>query len=569
MTQIPQLPPHIDVQDDDLLVVRQSDNKDHKVPVAALSKGNVRYVQTIDDLRAVNGMQDGQAVEIVSTGRAGLFRWQAGDLSAECAADPMSGIYVAPTGQDGSAGAWVRTYSPIEGIRISWYGAVSDSGTTDNAVAIQAAYRAAAGARGVRHVIWDGRYGFGTKITVTGSVTTSGIPVDALGSSGQPVGTMIWTGGSDAMFSVSESRVRWNNLAVLNDGAATDWIECLPGSIYPEWDGISFLLPAVSNRFSRSVIYSDGHRLGYGKMRRINTGGSIAPKFIFVDGGSTPVSNRITTFSLEDSVIGASTGLEMTVLYFKNQGIETLNIRGNSFNNNSNDSNLVILDTTDSPISTVVFNFNFEGNEIDHIGTDPSRRKFKLENIKSINFKNNEASLGGQMEHIGSLVNSSITSYEGNTIRSLGAGPVWDADNDSIIVSGANKWGVSGTPRPLSNNMSALTKRVTQTDTSVRVIDLSVSSGSGKNIREIDVDVAGAFSIRAAVAEITGGTELTVVIRNVSGGAIAAPSFLPSQFALASSATAPSDGSAIAYGFYHNGNQFVEFWRSPNEFPNV
>ena len=120
MTQIPQLPPHIDVQDDDLLVVRQSDNKDHKVPVAALSKGNVRYVQTIDDLRSVNGMQDGQATEIVSTGRSGLFRWQAGDLSDECAADPMMGIYVPPVGQSGAQGAWVRV-PPSTDTQLEWF----------------------------------------------------------------------------------------------------------------------------------------------------------------------------------------------------------------------------------------------------------------------------------------------------------------------------------------------------------------------------------------------------------------------------------------------------------------
>jgi hypothetical protein len=43
-------------------------------------------------------------------GGHGWFRWDASDLSAEVAADTLSGIYAAPTGQDGSLGAWVRQY---------------------------------------------------------------------------------------------------------------------------------------------------------------------------------------------------------------------------------------------------------------------------------------------------------------------------------------------------------------------------------------------------------------------------------------------------------------------------
>lgn len=75
----------------------------------ALATNHVKRVVDLAALRAVTGMQANQAVEMVATGRAGLFRWDASDLSEQVAADPMGGIYVPPAGQDGSAGAWVRS----------------------------------------------------------------------------------------------------------------------------------------------------------------------------------------------------------------------------------------------------------------------------------------------------------------------------------------------------------------------------------------------------------------------------------------------------------------------------
>ena len=47
----------------------------------------------------------------------GTFYWDSSDLSTEVASDTLSGIYVAPTGQDGSLGAWVF----IEYARAPWY----------------------------------------------------------------------------------------------------------------------------------------------------------------------------------------------------------------------------------------------------------------------------------------------------------------------------------------------------------------------------------------------------------------------------------------------------------------
>ena len=106
---------------------------------AAMVAGAVRYVQTIDDLAQIqsDSLKDGQPAQVVSTGRAGLFRWQSGDLSAECAADLLRGIYVPADGDDGSNGAWVRVLS--DGVVTpEMFGAEGD-GVADDSAAIAAA----------------------------------------------------------------------------------------------------------------------------------------------------------------------------------------------------------------------------------------------------------------------------------------------------------------------------------------------------------------------------------------------------------------------------------------------
>lgn len=77
---------------------------------AVAERGGVLSMSTIDAMSALPSPTDGLAVQVTTTGRAGLFRWQSGDLSAEVAADPERLIYV-PAEDDltGSIGAWVRS----------------------------------------------------------------------------------------------------------------------------------------------------------------------------------------------------------------------------------------------------------------------------------------------------------------------------------------------------------------------------------------------------------------------------------------------------------------------------
>ncbi|TMV49955.1 hypothetical protein FE783_10295 [Paenibacillus mesophilus] len=107
---------------------------DRKIPFA--SPHSPYLVETIEQLRALTGMSDGNTTVILATGRAGLFRWTAQNKSGEVANDPQMGIY-APSNADptGSSGCWVRERTKNI-IKPEWFGASWD-GSTDDTSSIQ------------------------------------------------------------------------------------------------------------------------------------------------------------------------------------------------------------------------------------------------------------------------------------------------------------------------------------------------------------------------------------------------------------------------------------------------
>ena len=69
---------------------------------------------------------------LAEEGRAGSFRFDPADLTAEVAADPLQGILVPPLSDaTGGAGAWVRKFDGAVNVR--WFGANADGATDDGA----------------------------------------------------------------------------------------------------------------------------------------------------------------------------------------------------------------------------------------------------------------------------------------------------------------------------------------------------------------------------------------------------------------------------------------------------
>ncbi len=66
------------------------------------------------------------AAYLTETGREGDFVWSSANLSAQVTADPLQGLYVAPTAAPtGASGAWVRRYSGTA--YVSWWGITLNS----------------------------------------------------------------------------------------------------------------------------------------------------------------------------------------------------------------------------------------------------------------------------------------------------------------------------------------------------------------------------------------------------------------------------------------------------------
>ncbi len=97
---------------------------------------------------------------VIGDGYEGTFGWNSSDLSAEVTNDPQHGIYVAPNGQTGSGGAWVRQYKGLP--YPEWFG-----GATSSAV------QAALNFSGKLQFVPGGTYNLGA-ITYTGKVIIHG-----------------------------------------------------------------------------------------------------------------------------------------------------------------------------------------------------------------------------------------------------------------------------------------------------------------------------------------------------------------------------------------------------------
>jgi hypothetical protein len=83
----------------------------------------------VTDITALQGLTGAAGQTVLLTGRTtagdgggGIFYWTSSDVSTDVTNDPSSAIYVAPTGEDGSSGAWVRMYNGAE-VWVEWFGA--------------------------------------------------------------------------------------------------------------------------------------------------------------------------------------------------------------------------------------------------------------------------------------------------------------------------------------------------------------------------------------------------------------------------------------------------------------
>jgi hypothetical protein len=191
----------------------------------------VRNVDDYDAARALTGLAAGDLLAVdhrstVGDGGGGVFSWSTSDLSAQVTADPLRGVYLAPTSAPtGASGAWVRTESGRVDPR--WYGAPSN-GTVS-------AYSGLLGAqdsgRGVKIV--GGAFLIDSAFTLSGDYQFSGGGVLKWG-----VGTVVTFdrpnifAGKVKIFDVTPD---WAEDVVANTSVTHRYAQNVVGPNYGEW----------------------------------------------------------------------------------------------------------------------------------------------------------------------------------------------------------------------------------------------------------------------------------------------------------------------------------------------
>ena len=114
---------------------------------------------------------------LTEAGREGLFFWRVGTFTTEIATDTQEGIFLKADAIASSAGAWVRD-DYLDGVRVTWFGAVAD-GATNNYAALSGALAVAQQQQVPLRITGDVQaYRYGTTLTMTALVPIIGDGVE-------------------------------------------------------------------------------------------------------------------------------------------------------------------------------------------------------------------------------------------------------------------------------------------------------------------------------------------------------------------------------------------------------
>lgn len=436
------------------------------------------------------------------------------------------------------------------------FGAINDDGATDNYVALNHVKKLSNLYEG-KMMLGSGGTGFGTTLELdTKHTVIIGLDdqPDQRGSV-LPSAYMIWLGGEAPMLRSTSSSHVFKGFSVENRGAATSWLDLDSGSIANRYTRLDFIKADSHTMFSEAVIKSNGNRLGYSVFSNIQAKGP-ADIFLLIDGQAS--GNAITPVTFNDRCIINTADTPMTFIKIKDEKIETLNITDCTFNQQAGE--LTLIDTSDTPLVQVFDVLNFNENEIDVNPTNATatQRLFRLHNCPNINMNGNTFSLGGQALAMAELVNSKVTSFNGNYYRTI-AGPLFNPDADSSVNEGQNFPDASNTNGVNTTKSAGIT---VLEYSSVLVLDGYACQAKGGHIFEVSVTNSSGYQVRLVYAKpyyFRVGQVFSVVVKNATGSAIS-PGAFTNGFGDVDT-VAPSPGEYMVYTFYFDGTEAVEVGR--------
>ncbi len=135
-----------------------------------------------------------QSTRVAKKGEQGVFVWDSSDLSGEVSADSLGAVYNPPAGQDGTSGAWRRSYNG--NLEMSWFkmsagslafsGDVFEASGSDNSAAFSAAISFSSYAGESTVSVSPGIYAFAADAVATapsgGTVESRGLALRGSGS---------------------------------------------------------------------------------------------------------------------------------------------------------------------------------------------------------------------------------------------------------------------------------------------------------------------------------------------------------------------------------------------------
>ena len=452
------------------------------------------------------------------------------------------------------------------------FGAVGD-GTTDDTAALQAwiAYLNA-DAKNVGE-LGKGAFAFNTTL----ELTRTGVGIIGSQLKGRRTGstrlasTLVWTGGADPMFRVATAQHTFAYVGVETNGSATDFLELNSGHIDLVMNNVFF---SGAGLFTRSVIRSNGNRLGYSSFNEVHCSSRTADKFIDIDGqgssgGITPIEFTRCTFIGSNS--SGSTGTNpWTVLHIKDERIEAVSFERCTFISRDG---LIVVDTTDSPITDAIRSLRVENCEFDEFTTSlSSQRMFKLENCHNVSFSNNIITGVTTVTDTAlcSLINSNVSRFESNWLEGLQY--VFDNDSTSKINGIGINYSDWSSVQGIMLNATNWYIDVTQANFAQLDGAYLTPSISGNFICEVTSDTAYGFNLdKSRPQNWEAGQLFYLTIKNTSGGAVSAnPTFSSSTFEVQSSTiTTPSDGHQVTILFRFDGTKAIQISQVSPEVDNA
>lgn len=230
---------------------------------------------------------------------------------------------------------------------------------------------------------------------------------------------------------------------------------------------------------------------------------------------------------------------------------------------------IVLLDTTNNPTARPINMLTINNNEFDaDSGTiQPTDRFLKLTNVENITMQSNHMNGGGGGASFATLVNSKVSSFSGNYFKSLDY--IFEADDNSIVRGiGLNSADWSTMQGTLDNPKCTY---IELTQSTVITIDGALLAANEVETLKVDIIDASAYTFSLDITRpqnMEVGQKFNIIIRNKSGGNIAAPSFVASRFSVQGIGfTPPVNGREITIPFRFDGDQAQQYGAVSPEVP--